>query len=38
MCLAQEIEFVKCDIRDTEGVARAMKGMDVVHHNVALVP
>jgi len=27
---AQGIEFVKCDIRDTEGVARAfMKGMDV---------
>ena len=34
----QEIEFAKCDIRDTEGVARAMRDVDVVHHNVALVP
>lgn len=32
------IEFVKCDIRDVAGVAQAMHGMDVVHHNVALVP
>src|SRR6185295_17702460 len=34
----KEIEFVKCDIRDVAGVAKAMHGMDVVHHNVALVP
>src|ERR1041385_2828796 len=34
----KEIEFVNCDIRDTEGVAGAMRGVDVVHHNVALVP
>jgi nucleoside-diphosphate-sugar epimerase len=34
----KEIEFLKCDIRDPESVGRAMKGMDVVHHNVALVP
>ena len=34
----KEIEFVRCDIRDALGVARAMQGMDVVHHNVALVP
>ena len=32
------IEFVKCDIRDVSGVAHAMRGVDVVHHNVALVP
>ena len=32
------IEFVKCDIRDATGVASAMRGVDVVHHNVALVP
>jgi nucleoside-diphosphate-sugar epimerase len=33
-----EIEFVNCDILDRTGVARAMNGIDVVHHNVALVP
>jgi nucleoside-diphosphate-sugar epimerase len=32
------IEFVKCDIRDASGVARAMQGVEIVHHNVALVP
>jgi nucleoside-diphosphate-sugar epimerase len=32
------IEFVKCDIRDAAGVARAMQGVEIVHHNVALVP
>jgi len=32
------IEFVRCDIRDAAGVARAMQGIEVVHHNVALVP
>jgi len=32
------IEFVNCDIRDNAGVAKAMRGADVVHHNVALVP
>ncbi|MEO6991312.1 MAG: NAD-dependent epimerase/dehydratase family protein [Candidatus Baltobacteraceae bacterium] len=32
------IEFVNCDILDREGVARAMRGIEVVHHNVALVP
>jgi nucleoside-diphosphate-sugar epimerase len=35
---SREMEFVACDIRDRAGVARAMKGVDVVHHNVALVP
>ncbi len=34
----QEIEFIQCDIRDTEGVETAMQGIDIVHHNVALVP
>jgi len=33
-----EIEFVRGDIRDRTCVARALQGMDVVHHNVALVP
>ncbi len=33
-----EIEFVRCDIRDAAGVLRAMEGVAVVHHNVALVP
>jgi len=32
------IEFVKCDILDKNGVEQAMKGVDYVHHNVALVP
>jgi nucleoside-diphosphate-sugar epimerase len=34
----KEIEFINCDIRNREGVATAMRGVDVVHHNVALVP
>ena len=33
-----EIKYVHCDIRDRDGVAKAMVGVDVVHHNVALVP
>jgi nucleoside-diphosphate-sugar epimerase len=33
-----EIEHVACDIRDRDGVRRAMRDVDVVHHNVALVP
>ena len=36
--MSADIEFVECDIRDRDGVARAMTGIDVVHHNVALVP
>jgi nucleoside-diphosphate-sugar epimerase len=32
------IEFINCDIRDRDGVAQAMGGVEVVHHNVALVP
>ena len=34
----KEIEFISCDIRNEAGVGRAMQGVDVVHHNVALVP
>ncbi len=34
----REITYIDCDIRDRDGVLRAMKGVDVVHHNVALVP
>jgi len=34
----REVEYVECDIRDRDGVARAMRDVDVVHHNVALVP
>jgi nucleoside-diphosphate-sugar epimerase len=34
----KEIAFVNCDICDRAGVARAMAGIDIVHHNVALVP
>ncbi len=36
--MSDEIEFVSCDIRDRDGVGRAMAGIDIVHHNVALVP
>jgi nucleoside-diphosphate-sugar epimerase len=34
----RELSFVHCDIRDSEGVGKAMRGIDVVHHNAALVP
>lgn len=33
-----EIEYFECDIRNREGVGRAMRGVELVHHNVALVP
>jgi nucleoside-diphosphate-sugar epimerase len=32
------IEFVQCDVRDADAVRRAMQGVDMVHHNAALVP
>jgi nucleoside-diphosphate-sugar epimerase len=32
-----EIDFVECSVLDRQGVARAMEGVDVVHHNAALV-
>jgi nucleoside-diphosphate-sugar epimerase len=31
------IEYVECSVLDRAGVARAMEGIDVVHHNAALV-
>jgi nucleoside-diphosphate-sugar epimerase len=31
-------DFVRCDVRDRDGVTRAMHDIDVVHHNAALVP
>ncbi|MGA3067250.1 MAG: NAD-dependent epimerase/dehydratase family protein [Tepidisphaeraceae bacterium] len=34
----RDIEYIQCDIRDREGVRRALEGVDIVHHNVALVP
>lgn len=30
--------YIECDIRNEQAVASAMRGIDVVHHNVALVP
>lgn len=33
-----DIRYVECDIRDRDGVAKAMQNIDIVHHNVALVP
>jgi len=34
----KEIEYFEADIRNREKVAQAMKDIDIVHHNVALVP
>jgi len=34
----RHIEFIHCDIRNAEGVRKSMSGIDVVHHNAALVP
>jgi len=34
----REIEYFGCDIRDRAGVRAAMRGVQVVHHNAALVP
>jgi len=33
-----DIEFILADINDREAVDKAMRGVDFVHHNVALVP
>jgi nucleoside-diphosphate-sugar epimerase len=35
---SRDIEFVLADINDREAVEKAMRGVDYVHHNVALVP
>jgi len=32
------VDVVRADIRDADAVRRACEGVDVVHHNVALVP
>jgi nucleoside-diphosphate-sugar epimerase len=34
----RDIEFIRCDVRDREGVFQAMRGVEIVHHNAALVP
>jgi nucleoside-diphosphate-sugar epimerase len=34
----RDIAFINADIRDRDKVRAAMQGVDVVHHNVALVP
>jgi nucleoside-diphosphate-sugar epimerase len=34
----KDITYINADIRDRDKVRAAMQGMDVVHHNVALVP
>jgi len=36
--LPANVEFIKGDINDRAAVANAMRGVDYVHHNVALVP
>jgi nucleoside-diphosphate-sugar epimerase/multidrug transporter EmrE-like cation transporter len=36
--LPSDVEFFNVDINDAAGVARAVQGVDYVHHNVALVP
>jgi nucleoside-diphosphate-sugar epimerase len=33
-----DVELVRGDVRDPDAVARACRGVEVVHHNVALVP
>jgi nucleoside-diphosphate-sugar epimerase len=34
----KDIEYIQCDILDRDGVRNALRGVDIVHHNVALVP
>jgi nucleoside-diphosphate-sugar epimerase len=33
-----DIEFIEADVRNSDAVEKAMKGVDVVHHNAAMVP
>jgi len=33
-----DIKYVYCDVRNRETVRAAMRGIDIVHHNAALVP
>lgn len=32
------VRFAPCDVRDRAAVERCMRGIDIVHHNAALVP
>ena len=32
------IKFIHCDVLDAAGIEKAIEGIDVVHHNAALVP
>jgi nucleoside-diphosphate-sugar epimerase len=34
----RDVEFIQGSINDRDAVAKAMRGIDFVHHNVALVP
>lgn len=34
----QASEYVRCDVRNVEAVRTAMRDVDIVHHNAALVP
>lgn len=36
--IQDKIEFIKCDIRDTAGLAGAIRGVDVVVHSAAALP
>lgn len=36
--MAADVEVVRADIRDARAIERACEGVDVVHHNVAMVP
>jgi nucleoside-diphosphate-sugar epimerase len=33
-----DVEFIQGDIRDLAAVKRAVEGVDIIHHNVAMVP
>lgn len=35
---SKDIEFIQCDVCNLESVRAAMRGVDIVHHNAALVP
>ncbi len=34
----KDIQYINCNINDRDGIKQAMKGIDIVHHNAALVP
>ena len=33
----KDIEYIECSVTNRDGVAKAMEGIDIVHHNAALV-